>query len=285
MVAQVRLQGVRPALYAGTWYPGTPEALRRAVDGYLDQAQVEPLPGDLVALAAPHAGYIYSGPVAGYAYRALREAGRPFDTVVLIGPSHRYYLDGYGITAVEAYETPLGQVPLDADLVLTLGQELDMVMFLSRDEEHSLEIQLPFLQRALGPFRLVPIMMGDQSWEACQELGRALGRVLKGRSALLVASTDLSHYHDYGRAVALDRLVLERVEAFDPQGLVQLLQRGKAEACGGGPLAATMLAAKALGADAARVLHYANSGDITGDRSHVVGYMAAAFCRGKGGAE
>lgn len=284
-MAQVRLQGVRPALYAGTWYPGTPEALGRAVDRYVDQARVEPLPGELVAVVVPHAGYIYSGPVAGYAYRALQEAGASLDTVVLVGPSHRYYLDGYGITAVEAYETPLGQVPLDADLIAALAGELGMLMLLSRDEEHSLEIQLPFLQRVLGDFRLVPIMMGDQSWEACQELGQALGRVLKGRSALLVASTDLSHYHDYGRAVALDRLVLERVAAFDPKGLVDLLQRGRAEACGGGPLAAAMLAAKALGADQARVLHYANSGDITGDRSHVVGYMAAALCKGKGDAE
>lgn len=281
-MAQARLRGVRPALYAGTWYPGTPETLRQAVDHYLGQARVGPLPGGLVALVAPHAGYIYSGPVAGYAYKALQEAGQSFDTVVLIGPSHRAYLDGYGITSVEAYETPLGQVPLDADLVTTLGRELGMLRFLSRDEEHSLEIQLPFLQRVLGNFRLVPLMMGDQSWEACQELGQVLGQALKDRSALLVASTDLSHYHEYGRAVALDRLVLERVEAFDPQGLVRILERGKAEACGGGPLAATMLAAKALGADTAAVLHYANSGDVTGDRSHVVGYMAAALCRGKG---
>lgn len=283
MVAQVRLHGVRPALYAGTWYPGTPEALRKAVDHYLSQARVEPLPGELVALVAPHAGYIYSGPVAGYAYRALQEASASFETVVLIGPSHRVYLDGYAITAVEAYETPLGQVPLDADLIAALGRELGMLMFLSRDEEHSLEIQLPFLQRALGDFRLVPIMMGDQSWEACQELGQVLGRVLKGRSALLVASTDLSHYHDYSRAMALDRLIVERVEAFDPRGLVGLLERRKAEACGGGPLAATMLAAQALGADGASVLHYANSGDITGDRSHVVGYMAAALYKRSAG--
>lgn len=281
-MAQARLRGVRPALCAGTWYPGTPETLRQAVDHYLGQARVGPLPGGLVALVAPHAGYIYSGPVAGYAYKALQEAGQSFDTVVLVGPSHRAYLDGYGITSVGAYETPLGQVPLDADLVATLGRELGMLRFLSRDEEHSLEIQLPFLQRVLGDFRLVPLMMGDQSWEACRELGQVLGQALKDRSALLVASTDLSHYHEYSRAVALDRLVLERVEAFDPQGLVRILERGKAEACGGGPLAATMLAAKALGADTAAVLHYANSGDVTGDRSHVVGYMAAALCRGKG---
>lgn len=281
-MAQVRLQGVRPALYAGTWYPGTPGALERAVDHYLSQARVEPLPGELVGVVAPHAGYIYSGPVAGYAYRAVQEAGRSFDSVVLVGPSHRYYLDGYGITDVMAYETPLGQVPLDADLVAALARELEPLLLLQRDEEHSLEIQLPFLQRVLGDFRLVPIMMGDQSWEACRALGQALGRVLQGRSVLLVASTDLSHYHGYGRAVALDRLVVERVEAFDPQGLVTLLERGKAEACGGGPLAAIMLAAQALGADRARVLHYANSGDVTGDHSQVVGYMAAALLRSGG---
>ncbi|MGQ9585765.1 MAG: AmmeMemoRadiSam system protein B [Anaerolineae bacterium] len=276
-MAEVRLHGTRRAKYAGTWYPGSYGALSKTVDDFLSRADVRPLAGDMVALIAPHAGYVYSGQVAAYAYRPLQEAGKTYETVVLVGPSHRMYLDGFGVTAVENYETPLGLIPLDEGLLEILSAQVPDLKFLSRDDEHSLEIQLPFLQRTLGGFRLVPIMMGEQSQAACQELGQALGRVLAGRSALLVASTDLSHYKDYEQANALDRLIVERVEAFDHQGLARLLAQGKAEACGGGPVVATMIAAQALGADRAQVLKYANSGDVTGDRAHVVGYMAAAL--------
>jgi len=278
-MTKVRLQGTRRALYAGTWYPGSSEGLRQTVDALLSQADGEPAPGEIVGLVAPHAGYIYSGQVAAYAYRQLQQAGTSYETVVVVGPSHRVYLDGYSVTAVESFETPLGAVPLDQEVLEALSDEIGMLMFHSRDEEHSLEIQLPFLQQTLGDFRLVPIIMGEQSKDACQELGQALGKVLAGRSALLVASTDLSHYKDYERAIALDRLVLERVEAFDYEGLAEILERGDAEACGGGPVVATMIAAQALGADGARVLKYANSGDVTGDHVHVVGYMAAELYR------
>jgi len=148
-----------------------------------------------------------------------------------------------------------------------------------RDGEHSLEIQLPFLQYLLGEFRLVPVMLGDQEWDCCQRLASELVSVLTGQKALLVASTDLSHFHPHDRAVQLDSRVVEHIENFDPRRLSEDLATRRCEACGGGPVIAAMLAARQMGADRAHVLRYANSGDVTGDRSQVVGYMAAALCR------
>ena len=282
---KVRLEGTRHAQFAGAWYPGSFDSLLQAVDAYLDRATGDVVPGEVVGLIAPHAGYMYSGQVAAHAYRQLREKKADYDTVVVIGPSHRYALEGYGITAVERFETPLGPVSLDREVLNDLGSHIHMLMYLSADEEHSLEIQLPFLQRALASFKLVPIMMGEPSLEVCQELGEALGAVLRGRRALVVASSDLSHYRDYDETVALDRQIVEQVSTFDAMGLSQLLSEGKAEACGGGPMVATMLAAKALGADQSAVLKYANSGDVSGNRGNVVGYLAAAFSRPTEGAD
>ncbi|MCS7286752.1 MAG: AmmeMemoRadiSam system protein B [Anaerolineae bacterium] len=275
-MASLELKGVRKPVIAGTWYPGRPEELNRMISSFLAKVEIEPVPGELVGLVAPHAGYIYSGQVAAYAYKQIE--GRSFETVVVVHPSHRLYLDGYALTAAAFYETPLGQIPLDGEVIAELDEELKFT-FLRSDQEHSLEIQLPFLQYVLGNFKLVPVMMGDQSWDRCQKLASALVKVLKGKQALLVASSDLSHFYSYRIAVSLDKVVLNHVESYDPEGLARAITSGKAEACGGGPIVAVMLASKELGADRAKVLKYANSGDVTGDFGSVVGYMAAAFYR------
>jgi len=181
----------------------------------------------------------------------------------------------------------LGIVPVAERLTERLREACPLVDYVpqAHAQEHSLEIQLPFLQVVLGDFELVPLVMGEHDFYTCEELAKAIVEVVKGERALLVASTDLSHFHPYPQAVALDKVVLEHVEAFDPEGLSRDLRSGRCEACGGGPMVAVMLAAKALGASGAKVLKYANSGDVTGDRSSVVGYMAAAIYRGGGAAE
>jgi len=265
---------VRPSVIAGTWYPGRPAELRATIEQYLANVEPTELEGELVGLIAPHAGYIYSGQVAAYAYKQLQ--GRDFDLVALVSPIHRMYMGAYMLTSCAYYETPLGLVPVATDVVEGLGEELSLVR-VQHDEEHSLEIQLPFLQYMVGEFRLLPVMLGDQDWGSCQRLASALVPLLTGEKALLVASTDLSHFHPYDRAVQLDRGVLERVEAFDPHGLSEDLRARRCEACGGGPVIAVMLAAREMGAKRAQVLRYTNSGDVTGDRSQVVGYMAAAL--------
>ena len=269
---------VRRSTIAGSWYPGSPERLGETVDRFLANAGGGQIKGELVGLIAPHAGYQYSGQVAAYAYVELR--GRKYEKVVLLAPSHRAYEGEFAVTSYAYYETPLGLVPVDSDLVAQLEAQVPLN---KTDEnlEHALEIQLPFLQRTLGEFSLLPILMGGQSWSSCQKLGEGLAKVLPSQNALLVASTDLSHFHDYRMAVKMDKIVLAYIEAFDPKGLSQNLADGRCEACGAGPVMAMMLAAKALGADKAKVLEYKNSGDVTGDMFRVVGYAAGVVYKTK----
>ena len=279
---------VRESVIAGQWYPGHAQELRRMIEGFF--ANVEPraldgvrAPGaEVVGLISPHAGYVYSGQVAAYAYELVR--GKSFDVVVIVSPVHRMYAGPYATTAADAYRTPLGDVPLDSALVNAVDERLSLVR-LPADNEHALEIQLPFLQVALGPFRLLPIMLGEQIWPACSRLADALSDVLQQRmsekSALLVASTDLSHFHHASQAERLDSVVTRYIDAFDPQGLSRALARHETEACGGGPVVAVMLTAQALGADRAKTLHYAHSGHVTGDYASVVGYAAGAIYRAR----
>ena len=272
---------VRESPIAGTWYPGRRDELATDIGEFLQNVPPRSLPGELVALIAPHAGYVYSGQVAAHAYRLL-DGGR-YDVVAVVSPSHRYLGSALAVTRKSYYRTPLGLVRVAEDLVQELGQGL-RIGRVDRDEEHSLEIQLPFLQHQLGDFALLPVMMEDQSLATASRLGERLAAVLKGRSALLVASTDLSHFHPYDRAVALDQRALAAMEAFDPAGLDREINAGRAEACGYGAVSAVLVAARGLGADQVTILNYANSGDVTGERNRVVGYGAAAITRpGKAG--
>lgn len=280
---------VRPSPIAGQWYPADPRRLAAQVDQYMDAARLPELSGEIVAVMAPHAGHLYSGPVAGYAFAALRGL-RP-DLVVVVSPMHYPYDEPLLTTAHAAYATPLGTIPvqrlalqtLDEYLRQSLGYGLTAV---AHDPEHSLEIELPFLQRALaGPFELLPVMMREQDEKTARGLGQALARLILespemvGKSALLVASTDLSHFYPQPVANQLDREVLRQVEAFDPAGVIRVEEEGKGFACGRGALAAVLWAARELGADRAQVLRHATSGDVTGDYDRVVGYGAAVFTR------
>jgi MEMO1 family protein len=274
---------VRPSPLAGRWYEGNPKALAGAVDQYLDQAELPELPGEVVAVIAPHAGHIYSGPVAGYAFAAVR--GTTPDLVAVLSPMHQPYYEPLLTTAHTAYSTPLGQIPvdeesvtaLDARLIETLGHGLTRVAY---DQEHSLEIELPFLQRALaGDFKLLPVMVRAQSPKVSQLLGAALAETLRGRNALLVASTDLSHFYTQQEALSFDTEMLHRIESFAPEDVFRAESEAKGFACGLGALTAVLWAAKGLGADTVMVLRHATSGDVTGDYSSVVGYGAAVVVR------
>ncbi len=274
---------VRPSPIAGQWYPGRPEVLRHDIEKYLQQAHVPPLEGEVVGVMAPHAGYLYSGPVAAYAFAAVR--GMSPEVVAVVSPMHYPYPYPILTTLHRAYATPLGEIPVAHDLLETLGANLKAraglrLTGVGHDPEHSLEIELPFLQFVLdGAFRLLPVMVREHSPQTIQALGEALAETLQGRAALLVASTDLSHFYTQERARLLDEEMLRRVAAFDPQGVLQAEEEGKGYACGRGALAAVMWAAQGLGAQRARVLRHATSGDVTGDFSRVVGYGAAVFLR------
>jgi hypothetical protein len=220
---------------------------------------------------------MYSGPVAAYAYRLLRE--HPCDVIVLVGPSHFIPFEGVSVYADGGFETPFGVAQIDESCANAIMQATAIVgdYRAAHAREHSLEMQLPFIQLVAPSTKIVPLVMGSQSSETSRALGDALGRVLSGRRALLVASTDLSHYHDATTASRLDRVVIDFVAGFDEDGLQAALDRRPEHACGGGPTVAVMRAAHALGARDAVVLNYADSGDVSGDKSSVVGYLAAAF--------
>jgi MEMO1 family protein len=270
---------IRPAAVAGTWYPGDAPALAAAVDRHLAAADrtARDLPGDLVALIAPHAGLIYSGPVAAHAYRLLR--GRVFDVAVLVGPSHFVGFEGVSIHPSGGFETPFGIADIDADLARAIAAASPVVHVhpAAHAREHSLEMQLPFLAHLAPAVPIVPLVMGYQTAGTASALGAALAAALRGRRALLVASTDLSHYHDAKTAAAMDAVVIDCVSRFDADALQRALDATPEHACGGGPLVAVMRAAQRAGARDAVILDHADSGDVSGDKSSVVGYLAAAL--------
>jgi MEMO1 family protein len=272
---------IRPAAVAGTWYPGTAGALTRDVDGYLQQA-ADWTGGPIQAVLAPHAGLMFSGPVGAHAYRAA--ASCPFDVIVLAGPSHFVAFDGVSIFPDGAFATPLGDALIDEAVAGALSSSpVVRALPSAHQREHSLEMQLPFVRRLFPAAKIVPLVMGFQTRETILGLADALAAACRGRQALLVGSTDLSHYFDAQTAERLDGRVQARVSAFDPEGLLDLFEahpeheRGRYVACGGGPAIAVMMAARQLGATDGRVLKYAHSGEVSGDYTGVVGYLAAAF--------
>jgi len=277
---------VRPSPIAGTWYEADPTILARIVDGYLDDAQLPELDGDVTAVIAPHAGHQYSGAVAGYAFAALR--GLSPSLVAVIAPMHHPYSQPLITSAHDAYSTPFGDVPIDKDAL----RELDVALKsdlgfglspVSNDPEHSLEIELPFLQRALGPerseWKLLPVMVRAQEPRVSEGLGKALARVLANKNFALVASTDLSHFYNQKTALTYDRAMLDQIESFSPEGAFDLERAGKGFACGLGAFTAVLWASRQLGADKVKVLRHATSGDVTGDYSSVVGYGAAVILK------
>ncbi len=286
---------VRPSAIAGTWYPGHPEALRRTIEDYLDRAQVAAAPGEVLALVVPHAGYAYSGPTAAHAYASIR--GAAYDRVILLGPLHRPIygsrLGAFMVPAETAYATPLGQVAVDQTFVEMLVQRVTLTR-VHGDTEHSLEIQLPFLQVALSrPFRFVPIMLGEHittpgTAAHLKSLAIALVDVIRtadptGRDrTLLIASTDLTHLGNYAEVVRIDRQLVDLVGMFAVPELEAALINEQVQACGATGLLAVLKAAQQLGATHAVTLAYATSGDVTGEKragAYTVGYLAAAAYR------
>jgi MEMO1 family protein len=268
---------VRAPAVAGMFYEKSPISLRINVDEMLNRVQLPNIKGTVRAVISPHAGHIYSGFTAAHAFKLLE--GKKYDCVIAVGPSHREYFDGISIYSGDAYETPLGKIPINYDIrsELLLGETSIVASAAGHRAEHSLEVQLPFLQRVLNEFSIVPIIMGNQRRQLCNELSAALVRVMTNKNVLLVASSDLSHFHVYNEAVLLDTRVIHAVEQFDPDVFIDSLENESLEACGGGPIAVAMKTAQQLGAKRAEILHYCNSGDVTGDKSGVVGYLAAAF--------
>jgi len=271
---------VRPSAIAGSWYPDNPKLLTRRLDHYLNQVQDKPANGKLWGIIVPHAGYCYSGGVAAYAFKCL--CGLNPDLVVVVSPLHFGHTATLLTTAYDAYQTPLGLVEVDVPAVNKLAGLLQSqsgyeLVKLQHDREHSLEIELPFLQHILGQFRLLPVMIRNQRLPIAKALGTALAETIKDQQVLLVASSDLSHFYPQAYADKLDAELLHRVETFDPVGVMDAEVEGVGFACGRGAIAAVLWAARQLGANQVTVLHHATSGDVSGDFDTVVGYGSAVI--------
>ena len=287
-------QKVRAAGVAGSFYPADPTALTAMMDGMLANASTPAIDGPILAVVAPHAGYQYSGPVAAFTYAALK--GHKYSRVVVIAPSH---FEGFDFTSVydgDAYETPLGTIPVDKEFARQLTKMSSTIRLsevghtpTSAGGEHAIEVELPWLQKVLGSFELVPIVMGDQSYESSRALGVALAKMIQNErksghepgDTLILASSDLSHYHPYLDAEAIDHKTLHALETWDYYSMSRNFQTRTWEACGGAPIVAAMIYAERMGANEAEVLRYMNSGDTSGDHSRVVGYSADLFVKGQ----
>jgi AmmeMemoRadiSam system protein B len=278
-----KFNDIRPSPLAGRWYPANPNQLADSVDDYIMKAQIPEIAGEIAALISPHAGHLYSGPVAGYAFKALQ--GAQIDLVVILSPFHQFHAGAILTSGHDAYQTPLGIVPVnlesrhwvDTKLQELVGTGLTQIR---NDSEHAVEILLPFFQRTLPDgFQLLPLMIRDQDPSLMRSLGLVLADLQVSRNALLVASTDLSHFHPAGEANNLDQTIIDQIKALDPEGLYQAQQRGTGSACGLGPLAAVLWASTEESSVTPQILNYAHSGDITGDNTSVVGYASAVLIR------
>lgn len=269
----------RTPAVAGQFYEQAPVALERDVRSMLAGAPSLGIEGDIYALVAPHAGYVYSGKIAASAYRQV--AGREYEAIFIIAPSHHEDLPGASIYCGDAYETPLGRVAIARDIAEDLASRDRAIQFSEAGHrlEHAVEVQLPFLQNVCGcGVEIIPIVIADRSRETCNRLGTAIAGAAEGRQVLIVASSDLYHGYSYDACVRSDRQTLSRIECMDPDGLCEGLENGAYQACGGGPIASAMVAAREMGANRATILASTNSNEVTGKiGGYVVGYGSAVF--------
>jgi len=273
----------RPAV-AGQFYPASREALERKLDIFFENAKLAKINGEIIGLIAPHAGYDFSGLTAATAFKQVR--GKNYDAVVIIGFDHRPYTSGVFVQDKGGYETPLGVVPVNEEIAASIvnhGKGL-ISSYSGNDSEHSIEVEVPFLQKVIDDLSIVPIkMMADHSYGTCEKLAKAIVDGTRGRKVLLVASSDLYHGYSYDECVESDRRTLEHIEDFDPKRLHDCFDNGDCMACGVGPIVTLLLAARAMGADKAEVVASINSNDVMGERGgYVVGYGGVVVYKSSG---
>jgi AmmeMemoRadiSam system protein B/AmmeMemoRadiSam system protein A len=277
-------QGVRKPVVAGAFYDGDKAALAARIDAYLSAVKDLPALGDVRALICPHAGYVYSGPTAAYAYKLVQ--GKPYEAVIIIGTSHQYALDGASIYLQGGFETPLGVAPVDEELASAIAKASGFSYVPeAHAKEHSVEVQVPFIQKALPAAKIVPIVMGYPTRRNVYALAEGIAKACSEKKVLIVASTDLSHYLPKAEANSVDSKTISLVKNISADTLISKCARGENIMCGGGGVAAALIALKKTGQPQVEVLRYTDSSEATGDESAVVGYVAAAITVGKPAAE
>lgn len=279
---------IRRPCQAGSFYPANPQALKRQIEkcfihklGPGNPRIVREGPNNIVGLVCPHAGYMYSGHVAAHSYFKLAADGQP-DTIVILGPNHTGQGSALALMKEGVWQTPLGDVRIDeeaANFILRRPTVID-VDDVAHAYEHSIEVQLPFLQYLYGSaFKFVPISFLIQDFESSRDAGQAIGQALRGKNALIVASTDMTHYEPHETAKAKDKKALQELEKLDEKAFYSTIEGNHITACGYGPVVALVTAAKLLGAKKGRLLSYCTSGDVTGDYSAVVGYASVMLTK------
>ncbi len=278
-------QSVRPAARAGQFYPEDPGKLQNQVNDFLNRAFLTTLQGTITAIWVPHAGYVFSGQIAGNAYAYLQNY--TFDAILVLGPSHYFSVKNAAAGDWDQFASPLGLVSVDrelSDLLVKISDLIDIIP-IAHKQEHAIEVQLPFIQTVLPDIPIVPIVVGQLSYRQSKALAHDIVNACKGKNVLLIASSDMSHYPAYDDAVRADRQVLKAVENFDARAVYalnySLMRDGvpglQCVMCGHAALVTVMLAAKAMQANEVKMLPYANSGDVSGERNRVVGYGSALF--------
>jgi len=271
---------IRPPAVAGTFYPTDPRELARQIDAFTNEAASGSLPAPKIAARGclvPHAGYMYSGHVAGAVFASIEIPAR----CILLGPRHYPRGEAMAILTEGSFATPFGDARIDSELAHALAYECPRLRedAVAHEREHSLEVEIPFLQRLVADFRFVPVALATDRYPAIEELGRAIARVVAARKerVLVIASSDMNHYESDAITRAKDERAIARILALDAQGLYDTVRREQISMCGYAATAAMLVATRELGATEARLVRYANSGDINGDREHVVGYAGAVI--------
>ncbi len=270
---------IRPPAVAGTFYPAERTELDSLIDICLDTDSISKNNGKIIAIVSPHAGLIYSGKVAGEGYNLLKNSR--MNKVIILAPSHYEYFEGGTIYDGSAYSTPMGDIAIDRELSNLLVEKSEQLKYSSvgHGKEHSLEVQLPFLQTVLNDFEIIPIIIGDINRNMAYEIAVTIAEVINelNSDVLMIASTDLSHFHAQDKAKLLDKRTAILIENMSIEELYNACKNGECEACGINPLLTVMEASKILGATEAEILKYATSGDVSGDYSSVVGYLSAVI--------
>ncbi len=271
---------VRKSVVAGSFYPGDPGKLRSMINGFLNNTVKErsEISGKITGIISPHAGYVYSGQVAAYGFSYLSSID--IDTFIVLAPSHRARFKGASVIPEGFYSTPLGDAVIDGSIGKKLADS-DGFSFIpeAHEMEHSLEVQVPFIQVINESAQIVPVVIGTTDLSLCMALGKSIASAVADseKNFSVIISTDLSHYHSYSSAAEMDQSLIKSIESFNESEISRVLKSGKAEACGEGPLIAGMSLCRAMGAKSVKSVKYANSGDTAGSKDQVVGYMAAVF--------
>lgn len=270
---------IREEAVAGMFYPAEEEELRRQINLLLEANIPQKHYQNVIGIISPHAGYVYSGRCAAYAYNVLKNDAQ-FETAIIISPSHREYFQGISIYNGDAYKTPLGITPINKTLADKIIENSNHIYLGNEGHgaEHALEVQLPFLQMIQDNFSIVPIVIGDQSMKYVDDLAHSLSKSIEDNIVVIVSS-DLSHFHEEDKADQLDSIVEEHINKYEYEKLMENLKAKKCEACGGGGIVALMKAANLQAESKAKVISYNNSSDVSGDTSSVVGYLSAVVYR------